>query len=172
MPRYTRQRTRSDCGPVAILNILKWAGFRASYDDHIELIKEAARYKHSENYTGCKFHNLLKAINELSRGKLKAKKYKITDLDVLIDHIRRGNAFILRHGVTPPEIEDCIFYHYTTVVPGENGKFAWINTGGSEGETTIEVEPKEFEQIVNSTRRFADDVPMAILIRKSDRKIP
>lgn len=163
MRRYLRNRTKSDCGPVAVLNIFKWAGFPVTYEKHAAYIKKVAGYVYEEDYQGCDLSGLLKAVNVLGRGKIRGRTYQIDDLEVLKKHIKKGNAFILRHGVSPITDEyKC--YHYTVVVPGKGDKFTWLNMGPG---TKMEVHPKEFERRVFSTRRFDDDPPQAIMIRKT-----
>lgn len=161
MTRYSRQRTMSDCGPVAILNILKWAGYPVTYDAHIKHIKKVSRYVYTDYYTGVKYWNIRKALNQLGRGKIRSKVIMVVDLKQLTKHIENGGAFILRHAMTPDDD------HYTAIVPGDNGDFAWINMGPKD--TVIKVSPEEFERRVMKTQRFSDQV-VALLVRKIDVK--
>jgi len=158
-PRYTRQRTQSDCGPVAILNILKWAGLRATYDSSIEYIKNMARYKHDEDFSGTHQWDLRRALNRMSRGRLKTKTIPVVHLDQLTKHVSSGGAFILYHSINEHDA------HYTTVVEGEDGKFDWINMGPK---TVVSVTPEEFEKRVMSTQRLHDQV-VALLIKKTPK---
>lgn len=162
MIRYTRQRTMSDCGPVAVLNILKWAGFKVTYKKNIAKLKKACKYVYThdvytDDFIGVKWWNLRRALTKVGRGRLKTRTYVVTDLEVLKKHIEKGGAFILRHAVGPDDA------HYTTVVPAENGKFAWINIGPKD--TVVTLTPEEFEKRVMKTQRFNDQV-IAFLVQK------
>lgn len=44
--RYSKQRTKSTCGPVAIFNALKWAGVSGSYRKIVPRLKRACRTEH------------------------------------------------------------------------------------------------------------------------------
>jgi hypothetical protein len=158
MPRYARQKTMSECGPVAILNILKWAGWPVSYEKHISHIKRVSKYVYTEDFKGVKWYNIRKTINRIAAGRLKVRLYLVTDLDVLRQHVNANGAFIFKHAMTPDDD------HYTAVVPGKNGKFAWINMGPKH--TVVELSPEKFERRVLSTMGFKDQIPIALLISK------
>lgn len=149
----------SDCGPVAILNIIKWAGLRATYDGTIEYIKNMARYRHGADFSGTHQWDLRRAINRMSRGRLKVKTIPVVHLDQLKKHVDDGGAFILYHSITDDDA------HYSTVVGGKDGKFDWINMGPT---TVVSLTPEEFEKRVMSTQRLHDQV-VALLIKKTPK---
>lgn len=45
MPRYCKQRDQYRCGPIAILNALKWAGKKVTYKKHIERLTRECKCK-------------------------------------------------------------------------------------------------------------------------------
>lgn len=60
--RYTKQRDITSCGPVAIINYLKWMGYPISHNSIIDILK---RHSNCCWDTGTKVNNLFRTIKEL-----------------------------------------------------------------------------------------------------------
>ncbi len=156
--RYSNQYTQSDCGPVAALNILKWAGWDVTYKQHIKHLKEECGYIHDEDFSGVTWWNLRSGLSRIGKGKLKVRKLEVRSLDDLQKHIAKGGAFILRFRAPPRH------YHYTAVVPDNDCEsFVWINP--NDALRTIRIPPEEFEKKIMSKQRFGDEL-IALLISK------
>jgi len=156
--RYSNQYTQSDCGPVAALNILKWAGMKVTYKYHVRHIKEECDYVHNEDFSGVRWWNLRSGLSRIGKGKIKVRKLEVRSLEDLQKHIAKGGAFILRFRAPPRH------YHYTTVVPSDDGKdFVWVNP--NDKLRTITLHPEEFEKKIMSKQRFGDNL-VALLISK------
>lgn len=48
--RYTKQRTKSDCAIVAIINACKWSGMKISYSSSNKYIKQSLAYSNKGIY--------------------------------------------------------------------------------------------------------------------------
>jgi len=92
MPRYIRQRDNYSCGPVALLNALKWAGATkgTSYET-VPSWRDACR---TTRRRGTSFTDLFRAARMLPLiGARKARpKVKLADINA---HLRHGGAVIL-----------------------------------------------------------------------------
>ena len=158
MPRFTRQYQANDCGPVALLNIMKWLGWNLTYKNHIEELKIACKYKNTDTFIGVKWWNIARALRKLTANKVQARAYEVTNLGALERHVKQGGAFILRYHIVNG------LMHYATVVPGKNGKFKWIN--GFADPSPRELSPEEFESEIMATQVFGSKI-IGLLITKS-----
>ena len=163
MTRYTRGYTMSDCGPVAALNILKWAGMKVTYKDHIKHLKKACKFINDDEFAGVRWWNIRKALSKIGNGVLSVKAYHVTNIDILRRHVSRGGAFILRHRTAPRTPKNPPgHYHYSVVVPDLDTKsFVWLNYTDKQ----CVISPDVFEASVMKNAQFGD-VPIALLIRK------
>lgn len=87
--KYTQQRTNYDCGPVAIINALKWAGENISYSKSKNFFK---RICDSEGTDLDAFHLLVKHPNSAFRC---VKGYKALNLGHIRKHLKLGQACII-----------------------------------------------------------------------------
>ena len=93
MVRYIKQRDHTSCGPVAVINILKWLGYKVSYDSFIH----SARYlcghepgpEGGTNITGVE-----KALKHLGVKKRRVKNPSLDDID---RHIDSGGIVLLEY---------------------------------------------------------------------------
>ena len=92
MPRYIRQRDNYSCGPVALLNALKWAG--ATKGTSYDTLPSWRNICKTTRRRGTSFTDLFHAARMLPLiGARKARpKVKLADIDA---HLRHGGAVIL-----------------------------------------------------------------------------
>jgi hypothetical protein len=92
MPRYIRQRNNYSCGPVALLNALKWAG--ATKGTSYEMVSYWCEACRTTKRMGTSFIDLFRAARTLPLiGARKARpKVKLIDINA---HLRHGGAVIL-----------------------------------------------------------------------------
>lgn len=83
-----RQRNLFSCGPVAILNALKWAGRGATYDSHYGLLVRECK----TDVEGTHDKDLRKTLRKYG---FKFKKTRL--LQDIKDHLEDGGAMILSH---------------------------------------------------------------------------
>lgn len=143
MPRYIRQRDNYSCGPVALLNALKWAG-RTKGTSYATLPSWRGTCQ-TDRRTGTSFTNLFRAARMLPvLGAKKAKPtVRLADIDA---HLKRGGAVIL--GSVSELMSD---FHWFLVI----GK---INMAG---------EPSY--KVVNFDRRATQRLVSAKMIRRGMR---
>lgn len=91
--RYVRQRNDFSCGPVAILNVLKWSGEKVALDSEL--------YKTIYSDCGCCIENegspifyVRKAITKHCH-KLRTRWVEKIKKDDVIDHLKNGGIIIL-----------------------------------------------------------------------------
>ncbi len=149
---------RFDCGPVAVLNVLKWFGWKVTYKKDIKRLMRECRYTNTDKFKGVQWKNVVRAVKKLGDGKLRVKVINVDHIDPLKEHLELGGAFILRHHITNK------FIHYSTVVLGKNCKFRWVNSFHQASERNLT--PENFENEVMSTQGFGNKI-IAILVSKS-----
>jgi len=163
--RFTKQYTLSDCGPVAVLNILKWAGMKVSYKDHIKHLKKECKFVNDASFIGVRWWNIRAALKKIGSGALSVRTYHVRDIEVLQRHVSRGGAFILRYRSAPRTEENPPgHFHYSAVVPHADGEsFLWLNHNPERMKMVVTA--RILESHVLSQSQFGD-VPVALLIRK------
>jgi hypothetical protein len=156
MPRYIHQKTKSDCGPVAVLNILKWLGWSVSYKSHIRLLKEECKYsdgKDGQEYTGVHWWDLKSALQNISDGHFSVRKYQVKDFNVLRKHVATGGAFILGYRTFTGA------WHASTFVGSHDSSFfLWLN---SHLKNHMMIKSSDLKSVVHSLPR-----PIALMISK------
>lgn len=91
MPRYVRQRDNYSCGPVAMLNAMKWAG--ATWLRYVDLPSFRSLCR-TDRRRGTSFTGMVRAARHMPvLGARRAKpKVKLADIDA---HLGHGGAVIL-----------------------------------------------------------------------------
>lgn len=91
MPRYVRQRDAFRCGPVAILNALKWAGCRVT----AELIPDLAREVSCAAPLGTSLSNMTRGLHKWGKGIFFTQTDRRPSLQKIERSLREGKAVIL-----------------------------------------------------------------------------
>jgi hypothetical protein len=91
MPRYVKQRDEFRCGPVAIVNVLKWMGCDATAKLIPGLCKEL---RVTKDY-GTSESDLERALARRGKGKFSIRKDTHTSLKKIEARIREGMAVLL-----------------------------------------------------------------------------
>jgi len=94
MPRFVVQRDDFRCGPIAVLNALKWYGLPATKKKHLRLLTEACDC-HRE--FGTYWADMHRAITHYYPGSCQYVDFP--SIGQLSDHVFDGGAFILRYCV-------------------------------------------------------------------------
>lgn len=90
MARYCKQYTNTDCGPTAVLNALKWAGYGLTQKKGYKRLRKKCEWsKGSPTY--------LSVLKEVLKGykKVSVKQKKSPTLESLDSLIDTGKSFIL-----------------------------------------------------------------------------
>jgi len=95
MPRYIKQRHERSCGPTALMNAVKWAGYSLSYEDYIDYYAKLCDYKKGDDF-GTHWLNLHRAILATPELKLVALLNRPT-LRQLDRFLNKGFSAIVRY---------------------------------------------------------------------------
>ena len=91
MKRYiTEQQHQTSCGPVSVMNALKWLGYSASYRENIQDFKEFGW----SNASGMWPHQMHKALKSYG---IKYKLHKKPTLALMKKIVNSGNALIFEY---------------------------------------------------------------------------
>ena len=94
MPRYTKQRDDFRCGPVSILNALKWAGVDISHAASIAYLSELCDCTES---LGTAHKDFDRAIRKAGKGILRVRLVRHPSLGEIEEHLREGGALVLNY---------------------------------------------------------------------------
>jgi hypothetical protein len=91
MQRYVKQYDGTSCGPIALINTLKWLGYSVSYD-FLNIAKHLCRWKGIRG--GTSDLDLEKALDYFRVEKKRVVKPSIEELD---KHLDSGGAAIISY---------------------------------------------------------------------------
>lgn len=91
--RFLRQRDEYSCGPIAVLNALKWAGLSLTYKQNFKEIKELCKTTKSWGTTPSNITNVLSQYIEYICFEVK----ELITLKDIEKHIKHGGALILEY---------------------------------------------------------------------------
>jgi len=95
MPRYVRQRDFTSCGPVALINILKWLGCDITYNGYIDIARLLCKHEPGVD-GGTEDKDMGRALKKL---KIKFFKRKNPSLAQLDRHLDKGGIVLLDYCV-------------------------------------------------------------------------
>lgn len=130
MPRYIRQRDTYGCGPIAMMNAFKWAGFHFSYSELKPLFYALARCGYPDGCSPRYLDQGLRGLNEIWGSPLKiTRRYHVTKKEV-DRRLDQGEAVILLTGRKPSlygfseggaEADASFFWGHYVFVPRKAG---------------------------------------------------
>jgi len=101
MPRYARQRNRYSCGPIAIINALKWAGKPASLAKYFDRFRRWCKCGYYERqirqYVGTHRRNFDAALRRAGRNLFRVRYLAQPRLEQIDRHLEAGGAVILNY---------------------------------------------------------------------------
>ena len=162
--RFLRQRDQYSCGPVSVINALKWAGLPLSYRKHYKKIKKKCK---TDKGWGTYTHNITKTL-----GGFKEIWFETVPLITyrqLKDHLMNGGAAILEYWYR--EDDGSYDGHYAFVYMTHDLEFVVVNDMWTE--TVKRVEPNYIKEKLRCRKYRSTGSPSAWLIRKvnEDEKI-
>lgn len=136
-PRYCRQIGSSDCGPIAILNILKWAGLSVTLKEYLPYLNTVCRI---DNF-GTPLHRFNAMILKLRKNRFQARYRKQPRLDQIEKHLAQGGSVLIFYFNG-----QC--YHFSLIIgSNENGsRFTMVNE--SYGKTVSKVTRKTLKRFL------------------------
>ena len=120
--RYVRQRDQYSCGPIAIMNALKWAGLSATYRTHFHKIRSLCKTTMSWGTTP---KNMTVTLEKYSKCLSFTTKSLVT-LKEIDKHLAAGGAVILEYWFLDDEMG---YYdgHYVFVFREREHNFIIVN---------------------------------------------
>ncbi len=166
MPRYLKQYDNYSCGPIAILNALKWAGVKATYKTHYPAIAESCRVKEDED-CGTLSSDLDKTLRLFTNKRFTVTKARECSIQRLEAHLANGGAAVLAHLETKlyvgqTDVEGHFSFWFAV---SEDGKsFTGANDGGT---GAVIVRPrKEMVEKLRKRKSGVDNYPEAWLLTR------
>lgn len=95
-PRYVKQRDKFSCGPVAIMNILKWSGERFSYQETIDLFRKLCECNNPRGTNHPNFDKALRAVTKRLGG-FHVRRVHNPKLPEVEKHLREEGVVILNY---------------------------------------------------------------------------
>lgn len=93
MPRYTKQRDRYSCGPIVILNSLRWAGEPASY----ERLSRLRTLCDTIPGQGTRHAPFDRALRMMGRDIFSVRRVYRPKLRAIERHLRKGGAIVINY---------------------------------------------------------------------------
>lgn len=162
-----RQPRSYSCGPTAIINAAKWAGFRCSLKRHHDLI---ASLCYSTFDMGTEEHHLDRVLRRMLSGTVTIRKRYRPTLQMLREHLSSPDRAVVllywrpgpghHHRYNRHAIEG----HYTLITQFDGQHATLIN---DEVFTTIvKTDRRSFREKISFNRRSRHYPPMVWLLRK------
>lgn len=125
--RYVKQRDHYSCGPVAIMNILKWVGVKFNYRDRIEVLQEACKCSPPRGTKHAAFDKALRLVAELLPVDICVRRVHRPKLCQIEEHLRSGGAVVLNYRWEADEEGFSRHFMLLTKVYGDGKYFLTVN---------------------------------------------
>ena len=123
MARYVKQKDMYSCGPVVIMNVLKWAGVKFSYQEKIGVLREVCGCKPGRGTSHPNLDQALRwAVWEVE-GKLRIRRVRRPKLCQIEKHLGSGGVVVLNYAWKRADKGD---RHYTLLTGvSRSGQYFW-----------------------------------------------
>ena len=103
MIRYLRQRDQSSCGPIAVINALKWAGVKATEKTHKKKIKRITQCNpYGRGFIGTHPYDVNHALSCYNSIKIqRVSKDTWTKITEINEHLDKGGSILMRYFCKP-----------------------------------------------------------------------
>lgn len=91
MVRYVRQKDYTSCGPIALINILKWIGVNVTYNNFIEMARGLCGHEPGHE-GGTRDHGMMIAFRKLRISYSRRKNPTLAQIDF---HLDSGDIILL-----------------------------------------------------------------------------
>ena len=150
MIRYLRQKEKGTCGPVAIINALKWAGIKATEKTHKKKIKQLTSHnmRHGRGFKGCFPYDVNYALScyKSIYACCNHTGQPNTKLSKIDKHLDYGGSLLIRYFWKPGH------GHYTFCIGRTSKTYLLVND--SREKTIIRRSRKTMEKML-STANYA-----------------
>jgi hypothetical protein len=121
-PKYLRQRDDFSCGPIALMNVLKWAGYNITYKDHTRFVKMCKCSK-TGTFSDA-FDDALRRYTKLmvlpDDGPFPAPKIELVDECLAVGGVVVFSYFYKYGGKTR-------ISHLTVCIGAQDGRYVFVN---------------------------------------------
>lgn len=164
--RYSKQYNNFSCGPVAILNALKWAKRGYSVKKDLKRISKRCNLKNDGSFVR-DFHNALK---KESKGIFLYKRYTKFTANKMIEHLLDGGAILLNYRFVYKD-EGQEIRHYTFIPGIKRNRFIAINNTivGKKIKTFGTISYEKMKKMIKSYRRYKLPFPTAWFLTKENK---
>lgn len=138
MPRYMRQRNRFSCGPIAILNSLKWAGQKVTYEGWYRNLKRACGCNRIFGTNQKIFDKNLRYLGSHLFTIRKRNRPKLSEIE---KHVTNGGAVLLSYYWNNNGYSG---RHFALIVDYDGKYFTVVND--SRVETVMKISRKGFKR--------------------------
>lgn len=125
--RYVKQRDHYSCGPVAIMNVLKWVGVRFNYRDRIKAFQEACSCIPTRGTNHSSFDRALRQIVGLLPVDVRVRRVHRPKLSQMEEHLRSGGIVVLNYRWEAEEEGFSRHFMLLTKVYGSGKYFLTVN---------------------------------------------
>ena len=125
MRRYARQYDDSSCGPIAILNVIKWAGYRCTIKNDLKHIKKLCGYYENRPRGVCPddLDRVLRLCGR--RFKFEVRRLTVCKVKDIIKHLRNEGAVVVDYGYK--KLKEVYIHNAILVAVSEGDIFTGIN---------------------------------------------
>lgn len=157
--RYLKQRDRYTCGPIAVINALKWAGVKVSYNSHFNRIKKISKCK----FDGVDYDGITKAIKNYKSIFTMWENHfvRISDIDA---YLKSGASIILEYYYKDLESPDKYSGHFV-FISGKWGKYFLLVNNYQKGPALQLCKRRELINMLKN-KTFGRDARAIILFKK------
>ena len=161
--RYSKQYNYFSCGPIALLNALKWAGCNYSLKNDLKRIKKLCKLD-NDGVLVSDFHSALK---KESKNILKYKRYIKFSINNMISHLNNGGSIILNYRFVFEDYGEEI-RHFTLITSIRRNKFIAINNNivNNKIKTTGTISYDKMKEMIKSYRKYKLPFPTAWFLTK------
>lgn len=95
--RYVKQRDKYSCGPVAVMNVLKWVGVEFNYQERIDVMRRVCECRPPNGTKHAAFDRALRITAELLPVDLRVRLVYKPKLGQIEEHLRAGGIIVLNY---------------------------------------------------------------------------
>lgn len=150
--RYCKQKDMYSCGPVAILNALKWGGANATYRKHIRFLTQECK----TTSDGTEDKDFDRTLRTNGRNWFSVAKPKYFDIYTITDHLHSGGAVIIAHlELNPPHD-----WHYSLWIGANNtgGETLYLGVNAEYGFTHSLIDSDTMNRLITDCDEIDDPV--------------
>lgn len=158
--RYVKQKDKYACGPIAVLNALKWAGASAPYKKTFKRLKKLTDC----TIGGSDYDGIVKAIKHYPKvfDFIENHFIEMSDIDY---YIKEGASIILEYYYKDLEVSDGYVGHFVFIA-GKWDNYYLVVNNYVDGEALQICSRRELRNMIKSKKTFGRDARAIVLFKK------